>query len=142
VLAELFGVKRATATIARISRDGAARFNSLADTGRDRVPAAPVRHMDKTGSWIGSKTWWLHITATIWLTFYRIAPQRGVLPDAVTGSVAHGHWKPYGTLNGMLHALCNTHHRRDRQERSGVPCRAAGTGKTQSTRPAVATSGP
>jgi transposase len=31
----------------------------------------------------------------------------------VTGIVVHDHWKPYYTLKGVLHALCNAHHLRE-----------------------------
>src|SRR4051812_5054674 len=31
----------------------------------------------------------------------------------VTGIVVHDHWKPYYTLAGVLHALCNAHHLRE-----------------------------
>ncbi len=47
------------------------------------------------------------------LTFYRISPKRGSLPENVTGTVVHDHWKPYYTLKGVLHALCNAHHLRE-----------------------------
>lgn len=29
------------------------------------------------------------------------------------GIVVHDHWKPYYTMNGVLHALCNAHHLRE-----------------------------
>jgi hypothetical protein len=32
---------------------------------------------------------------------------------AVTGIVVHDHWKPYYTMTGVLHALCNAHHLRE-----------------------------
>jgi transposase len=35
-----------------------------------------------------------------------------VLAD-VTGIVVHDHWKPYYTMTGVLHALCNAHHLRE-----------------------------
>jgi transposase len=112
-MAHLFGVHLVTATIARISQDCAQRFQSFADAVRDHVAAAPVKHMDETGFRIGGKTQWLHIASTILLTFYRVSPRRGSLLTHVTGIVVHDHWKPYYTLKGVLHALCNAHHLRE-----------------------------
>jgi transposase len=69
--------------------------------------------MDETGFRIGGKTQWLHIASTILLTFYRVSPKRGSLLANVTGIVVHDHWKPYYTMAGVLHALCNAHHLRE-----------------------------
>jgi transposase len=113
LMADLFGVKLVTATIARISRDCAQRFQGFADALRDHVVAAPVKHMDETGFRIGGKTQWLHIASTVWLTFYRTSAKRGSLLAKVTGIVVHDHWKPYYTMTGVLHALCNAHHLRE-----------------------------
>ena len=113
LMADLFGVRLATATIARISQDCAERFRSFADVVRDRVAAAPVKHMDETGFRIGGKTQWLHIASTMLLTFYRVSAKRGSLLAQVAGIVVHDHWHPYYTLNGVLHALCNAHHLRE-----------------------------
>ncbi len=113
LMADLFGVTLVTATIARISQDCARRFQGFADAVRDRVAAAPVKHMDETGFRIGGKTQWLHVASTVLLTFYRVSPQRGSLLAHVTGIVVHDHWKPYYTLKGVLHALCNAHHLRE-----------------------------
>jgi transposase len=113
LMADLFGVKLVTATIARISQDCAQRFHGFADAVRDHVAAAPVKHMDETGFRIGGKTQWLHIASTLWLTFYRTSPKRGSLLAKVTGIVVHDHWKPYYTMTGVLHALCNAHHLRE-----------------------------
>jgi transposase len=113
LMADLFGVKLVTATIARISRDCAERFQGFADALRDQVAAAAVKHMDETGFRIGGKTQWLHIASTAWLTFYRSAAKRGSLLANVTGIVVHDHWKPYYTMTGVLHALCNAHHLRE-----------------------------
>jgi transposase len=113
LMADLFGVHLVTATIAGMSRNCAARFQSFAAAVRDHVAAAPVKHMDETGFRIGGKTQWLHIASTIWLTFYRVSPKRGSLMENVLGIVVHDHWKPYYTLQGVLHALCNAHHLRE-----------------------------
>jgi transposase len=113
LMADLFGVHLVTATIAGMSRSCAARFQSFAAAVRDHVAAAPVKHMDETGFRIGGKTQWLHIASTIWLTFYRVSPKRGSLMENVLGIVVHDHWKPYYTLKGVLHALCNAHHLRE-----------------------------
>src|SRR5271156_6285515 len=113
LMADLFGVRLVTATIARISQDCAGRFQGFANAVRDRVAAAPVKHMDETGFRIGVKTQWLHIASTVWLTFYRTSPKRGSLLARVTGIVVHDHWKPYYTMTGVLHALCNAHHLRE-----------------------------
>jgi len=113
LMADLFGVTLVTATIARISQDCAQRLQGFADAVRDQVAAAPVKHMDETGLRIGGKTQWLHIASTVWLTFYRVSAKRGSLLAHVRGIVVHDHWKPYDTMTGVMHALCNAHHLRE-----------------------------
>jgi transposase len=113
LLSDLFGLKMVPATIARMSAAYARRLQSFADAVRERVAAAPVKHLDETGFRIGGRTQWLHIFSTALLTFYRIASKRGSLLSGVTGIVVHDHWKPYYTMKGVLHALCNAHHLRE-----------------------------
>jgi transposase len=113
LMADLFGVHLVTATIAAMSQSCAARFAGFATALRDHVAAAAVKHLDETGFRIGGKTQWLHIASTMLLTFYRISPKRGSLPQNLTGIVVHDHWKPYYTLRGVRHALCNAHHLRE-----------------------------
>ena len=113
LMADLLGVKLAAATIARISRDCARRFRDFADVVRDHIAAAPVKHMDETGFRIGGTTRWLHVASTALLTFYRVCAKRGSLLANVAGIVIHDHWKPYYTMPGVLHALCNAHHLRE-----------------------------
>jgi transposase len=115
LMADLFGVNLVTATIASMSQACAARFEGFVIAVRDHVARAPVKHLDETGFRIGGKTQWLHIASTILLTFYRISPRRGSLPDNIVGIAVHDHWKPYYTLKGVLHALCNAHHLRELQ---------------------------
>jgi transposase len=113
LMADLFGVKVAAATIARMSRTCAERLRGFAATVRDLVAGAQVKHMDETGFRIGGKTQWLHVASTALLTFYRVCAKRGSLLANVAGIVVHDHWKPYYTMPGVLHALCNAHHLRE-----------------------------
>jgi transposase len=113
LLSDLFGLKMVPATIARMSAACAQRFRDFADTVCEHVAAARVKHLDETGFRIGGRTQWLHIFSTALLTFYRTSAKRGSLLSGVTGIVVHDHWKPYYTMTGVLHALCNAHHLRE-----------------------------
>lgn len=113
LMADLFGVALVPATIARMRRGCAVRFRGVVDAIRERVKAAAVKHMDETGFRIGGRTQWLHIASTGLLTFYRVSAKRGSLLAGVIGIVVHDHWKPYYTMQGVLHALCNAHHLRE-----------------------------
>jgi transposase len=110
---DLFGFKLSTATVAAMSGACAERLKGLVETIRDRVAGAPVKHMDETGFRIGGKTQWLHVACTTLLTFYRVCARRGSLLADVVGIVVHDHWKPYYTMAGVSHALCNAHHLRE-----------------------------
>jgi transposase len=113
LMGDLFGVRLVPATIARMSRSCAQRLQGFIEAVRDRVTQAKVKHMDETGFRIGGRTQWLHVFSTSFLTFYRVSARRGGPPHAVSGIVVHDHWKPYYTMTGVLHALCNAHHLRE-----------------------------
>jgi transposase len=113
LMADLFGVKLSAATIASMSRNCAKRLKGFGETLRDLVAGAPVKHMDETGFRIGGKTQWLHVASTVLLTFYRVCAKRGSLLANVAGVIVHDHWKPYYTMQGVRHALCNAHHLRE-----------------------------
>jgi transposase len=114
VMADLFGVILPAATVAQMSRTCAGRFSGFAEMIRKLICAAPVKHLDETGMRISGKLHWLHIASTIKQTFYRIAG-RGQMLAGLIGIVVHDHWKPYYSLEGVLHALCNAHHLRELQ---------------------------
>src|SRR3978361_1722878 len=81
-----------------------------------QVVAAKVRHLDETGFRIGGKTRWLHSASTAVYTLYPIREKRGDVPRTMAnGVIVHDHFKPYYTLRGPLHALCNAHHLRELQ---------------------------
>jgi transposase len=115
LMADLFGVSLSRATIGQMSRRAAGSLQGFAEAVRARIVSAPVKHLDETGFRIGGRTKWLHIAATLWLTFYRVAAKRGDLLAGVSGIIVHDHWKPYYTMTGVEHALCNAHHLRELQ---------------------------
>jgi transposase len=78
------------------------------------VSRAPVRNLDETGFRISGKTQWLQSASTAALTHYRVSEKRGALWKTLHGGViVHDHFKPYFTLKGVAHALCNAHHLRE-----------------------------
>lgn len=113
LMSDLFGVRIAAATLEGMSRTCATRLKGFSETVRGLVAGAPVKHMDETGFRIGGTTQWLHVACTVLLTFYRTCARRGSLLAGVAGIVVHDHWKPYYTMAGVLHALCNAHHLRE-----------------------------
>ena len=79
-----------------------------------RIVAAKVRHLDEAGFRIGGKTRWLHSASTAVYTHYRVGETRGDVPKTIAdGIIVHDHFKPYYTLHGARHALCNAHHLRE-----------------------------
>lgn len=86
LMADLFGPRLTTATIARSSQDYAARRQAFVNTLREQVVRAPVKHMDETGLRVGGKTQWLHIASTILLTFYRVSLTCDSLSENVSRS--------------------------------------------------------
>ena len=115
LMADLFAVALVPATVARMGRSRARRFEGVVEVIRDLVKSAPVKHMDETGLRVGGRTQWLHVASSAGLTFYRVSAGRGSLLDGVAGIVVHDHWKPYFTMQGVDHALCNAHHLRELQ---------------------------
>ena len=113
LMGDLFGVSLSCASIVAMSRDCASRLEGFALALRDLVAGAGVKHMDETGFRVEAKLHWLHVACTAMLTFYRVCAKRGGMLANVEGVVVHDHWKPYYTMPGVSHALCNAHHLRE-----------------------------
>ncbi len=115
LMGDLFGAGLSAASIARMGRNKATSVQGVVEVIRELVKSAPVKHMDETGFRVAGRTQWLHVASTALLTFYRVSARRGSLLDGVGGIVVHDHWKPYFTMQGVDHALCNAHHLRELQ---------------------------
>jgi transposase len=115
VMNDLFGAQGLCS--ASIVAWGTAKAEALApfvDHIDTLLAAAPVRHLDETGFRIGGKTQWLHVLSTALLTSYRAAEKRGSIPTTLRGGIiVHDHFKPYYTMAGLRHGLCNAHHLRE-----------------------------
>jgi len=115
IMHDLFGAGRlCPASIAAWSAQKAQEWAAVVARIAALVADAPVRHLDETGFRVGGKTQWLHTASTTALTHYRVSEKRGALPDGLAGGIiVHDHFKPYFTLQGVEHALCNAHHLRE-----------------------------
>ncbi len=109
---DLFGVPLTTGTIANICRRAADRLRDTVAQIEKLVTAANITHLDETGFRIAGKLNWLHVMSTKNLTHYRI-DTRGAMPENLTGMIVHDHFKPYYTIEGVKHVLCNAHHLRE-----------------------------
>ena len=116
VMAELFGAPVSAATLAAMSQRAADRLRDAASHIQDLAAGtARVKHLDETGFRIGGQTQWLHVICTPLLAAYRVSGRRGSLFSGVSGIVVHDHWKPYFTMEGVEHGMCNAHHLRELQ---------------------------
>lgn len=110
---EVFGVELSAATLAARAQRKAEEWTELADHIGEQVKQAPVKHLAETGYRIAGLLHWLHVASPWLLTFYRTARKRGAMLEGGEGIVVHDFWRPYFTLAGVAHALCNAHHLRE-----------------------------
>jgi transposase len=115
IMQDLFGAGRlCPASIVAWGERRAEELAPVAAQIADLAAKAPVRNLDETGFRISGKTQWLHTVSTVALTHYRVSEKRGALCRTLQGGIiVHDHFKPYFTLKGVAHALCNAHHLRE-----------------------------
>jgi transposase len=113
VMRDVFGVEVATATIAAMGQRKAQELAGLAEQIEQHVKEAAVKHVDETGYRIAGVLQWLHVASTWLLTCYRTATKRGAMWAEMRGIMVHDFWRPYFTMVGVTHALCNAHHLRE-----------------------------
>jgi transposase len=110
---DVFGVEVATSTIAAMGQRKAQELAGLAEHIEQQVKQAAVKHLDETGYRIAGLLQWLHVASTWLLTCYRTSAKRGAMFAGLRGIIVHDFWRPYLTLGGVTHALCNAHHLRE-----------------------------
>src|ERR1700728_388995 len=114
---DLFGAGRlCPASIVTWGKKKAGEWAGVAGLTAALVAEAPVRTLDETGFRVGGKLQWLHTASTPTLTSYRVTEKRGEVTEGLEGGViVHDHFKPYYSLPGVAHGLCNAHHLRELQ---------------------------
>jgi transposase len=114
---DLFGAGRlCPASIVAWGKKKAVEWEGVTAHIAALVAKAPVRNLDETGFRVGGKLQWLHTASTPALTWYRVTEKRGEVTEGFEGGViVHDHFKPYYSLPGVAHALCNAHHLRELQ---------------------------
>ena len=119
VLGDFFDLPMSDGTIQACKEEAASLLSPTVDLIGKACQAAPVLHADETGMRVAGKLHWLHIYATLILTFVACHAKRGaeafkelgILPDYM-GTLIHDGWKPYRELL-CKHGLCNAHHLRE-----------------------------
>jgi transposase len=110
---DVFGVEVATSTIAAMGHRKAQELAGLAEHIEQQVKHAAVKQLDETGYRIAGVRQWRPGASTGLLTCYRTSAKRGAMLAGVRGIIVHDFWRPYLTMIGVTHALCNAHHLRE-----------------------------
>jgi transposase len=110
---DLFHLSISDTTLVSFDNECAEKLAPFYDAVLEVIKNAAVKHMDETGMRVANKTQWTHVISTELLTHYRIDPKRGNLLTGLVGKIIHDHWKPYLTIDDVLHAFCNAHHLRE-----------------------------
>jgi transposase len=113
IFQDLFGVTITDTTLMLFDEECAQKLTLFNDTALDAIKKAAVKHADETGMRVVGKTEWVHLISTALLTHYRLDKKRGSLLQGIIGKIVHDHWKPYFTLDEVIHVLCNAHHLRE-----------------------------
>jgi len=113
IFQDLFQLSVSDTTLQAFDEECAERLSPFNEAVLEAIKKAAVKHVDETGMRITSKTQWVHVISTVLLTHYRVDPKHGSLLKGIVGKIVHDHWKPYFTINDVLHVLCNAHHLRE-----------------------------
>ena len=121
-LAELFGVRVSSGTVAAVTARAAGSLDGFLDWARKQIAASPVAGFDETGFRVEGKLAWVHCARTGKYTLLMVHPRRGkaameamgVLPS-FSGVAVHDAWAPYDLYTGAAHQLCCAHVLRELQ---------------------------
>jgi transposase len=110
---DLFSLPISATTLVAIGQRFEQEVAPFAASVLTHLRDAPVKHLDETGFRVAKKLHWLHVIGNRQYTYYRVAEKRGDIPRDLKGTVVHDHFKPYYTLQDVVHGLCGAHHLRE-----------------------------
>jgi transposase len=110
---DVFSLPVSATTLANNSHAFAEQIAPLTQVIAQTLRTAPVKHLDESGVRVAAKLHWLHVLSNSQWTYYRVAEKRGDIPQGLTGTLVHDHFKPYYRLDNVTHALCGAHHLRE-----------------------------
>ena len=119
LMGDLFGLPLSDATVLAINAEAKTRLEPTVTAMGEALKTTAVVHADETGMNVAGKLHWLHVLATLSLTWIGCHANRGKkafdafgILTAFIGTLVHDGWKAYRDL-ACLHALCNAHHLRE-----------------------------
>ena len=119
VMGDFFGLTMSEGTIQTSKKEVASLLTPTVDAIAGACQQTAVLCVDETGMRVAGKLHWMHIMATMTLTWMACHAKRGkdafdelgMLP-LYLGTLIHDGWKPYRELL-CKHGLCNAHHLRE-----------------------------
>ena len=109
VFDDLFDLPISTATIVNMGKKFAAKVTPYVNEVREFLKKASVKNLDESGFRIAGNTNWLHVMSNTKATAYRTTKRRGDIETDLKGVICHDHFRPYFTIEGVVHSLCNAH---------------------------------
>lgn len=116
LIGDLSGARPSTGWVCQVLREVAAALADAEQLIRALLVAAPVLHVDETGTKVNGQRWWLHVACTDTLTTYHVDASRGRqaintlgILDGFTGTAVHDCWTSYDGYPHCTHALCGAH---------------------------------
>jgi transposase len=116
-----FGINLSWGTLDNIRRRGAQKLAGFYEALNHTLRGCSFLHLDETGTYVGGKNAWAHVTSNDFLSYYHIDIKRGQealknigILDCFTGL---GHHDCYSSYDGysFIHARCNAHLKRELQ---------------------------
>ena len=119
LFSDVFGLPISVGTLTAIVAEAGGKLGVFSDVVRDLLREAPLVNFDETGARVEGKLQWVHVASSALYTLLSGHERRGkvamddmgVITNMV-GIAQHDGWKPYRSY-GVVHALCNAHHKRE-----------------------------
>ena len=119
LMADLFDLRMSDGTILAANKEAATLLTPTVAAIGGALQVAPIVGADETGMRVAGKLHWMHLLATVTLSWMACHTKRGkeafdalgILP-LFRGTLIHDGWKPYRELL-CKHGLCNAHHLRE-----------------------------